>query len=46
MHLLRQLKGPERSDSPVMLSTTNTQILLLNTVSLIKGPGLLGEMTD
>ena len=46
MRLLCQLKGPESNDTPVMISTPNTQILLPNTISLIKGPGFLGEMTD
>lgn len=40
------VRGPGSSDTPAAISTPNTQILTSKYHSLLKKPGLLGEITD
>jgi hypothetical protein len=42
--LLCQLKSPTSNDTPVVMSTLNTQNLSSNTILQSKKPGILGEI--
>lgn len=46
MNLLSHLRDPGSNDTLVVMSTSNTNILISNSILQWKKPGFLGKITD